>query len=101
METSDGISKVWVTNEAPVGLFGGMFQTDNIPEGMPDFGSKTLFMEMEYTPKDKKDDHFSMVCTELKAESMAIHKKDYQSMAMGCNKGVIKHEDTERKRGGE
>lgn len=84
METSDGISKVWVTDEAPVGLF-GMFQTDNVPEGMPDFGAQALFMEMEYIPKDEKDDHFRMICTELKPASMAIHKKDYQSMGLGGN----------------
>lgn len=79
METSDGVSKVWVTDEAPVGLFGDMFQGDNAPKGLPDFGAKALFMEMEYTPKNGKDDHFRMVCTELKPASMAIHKKDYQS----------------------
>ncbi|MEC3880377.1 DUF4412 domain-containing protein [Parapedobacter sp. 10938] len=79
METSDGVSKVWVTEEAPVGLFSGMFQTDNVPEGMPDFGAKALFMEMEYLPKDGQDDPYRMICTELKQESLAIHKKDYQS----------------------
>ena len=85
METSDGVSKVWVTDEAPVGLFSGMFQTENIPEGMPDFGPKALFMEMEYLPKDGQDDPFRMVCTELKPASLTIHKKDYQSMGLGGN----------------
>ena len=78
METEDGISKVWVTDEAPVGIIDGMLRGGYIPEGLPDFGPKTLFMEMEYTPKNGKEGNVSMVCTELKPLSMAIHKKEYQ-----------------------
>lgn len=78
METEDGISKVWVTNEAPVGIIDGMLRGGYIPEGLPDFGPKALFMEMEYTPKDAKEGNVRMICTELKPVSMAIHKKEYQ-----------------------
>lgn len=80
METSEGVSKMWATDEAPVGLVKDMFRGDQVPEGMPTFGSNALFMEMEYMPKDKKDHRFRMICTELKPASMEIHKKDYQSM---------------------
>ena len=78
METEDGISKVWVTDEAPVGIIDGMLRDGYIPEGLPDLGPKALFMEMEYTPKDAKEGNVRMVCTELKPVSMAIHKKEYQ-----------------------
>lgn len=78
METKDGISRVWVTGEAPVGMIAGMLRGGYVPEGLPDFGPKTLFMEMEYTPKNGKEGNVRMVCTELKPLSMAIHKKDYQ-----------------------
>lgn len=80
MESEDGISRVWVTDEAPVGLINSMMQTDYIPEGLPDMGPNTLFMEMEYVPKKGKRGNVRMVCTELKPFSMAIHKKEYQGI---------------------
>jgi len=83
MASDDGISKVWITDEAPVGMINGVLQHEYIPEGLPDFGSKALFMEMEYLPKKGKEGRVSMVCTELKPSSLVIHKKDYQSMAIG------------------
>ncbi|WP_262245619.1 DUF4412 domain-containing protein [Parapedobacter soli] len=82
METEDGVSKVWVTDETPVGLMGGALKGDYIPEGLPNLGPKALFMEMEYTPKNRKKGNVRMICTELKEVSMAINKKDYQSMAL-------------------
>ena len=86
VESEDGVSKVWVTDEAPVGMYSGAIQGDYVPEGMPNFGSKALLMEMEYIPNKGKKDHVRMVCTELKPASMVIRKADYQTMgAMGSN----------------
>ncbi len=83
MASEDGVSKVWVTDEAPVGMLSGMMKAEHIPTGLPDLGPNALFMEMEYVPKDGKKGNVRMVCTELKPASKAIHKKDYQSLAMG------------------
>jgi len=86
MESDDGISKVWITDEAPVGLVNGvngMMKADYIPEGLPDLGPKALFMAMEYVPKNGKKGSVRMVCTELEKISKIINKKDYQSMTMG------------------
>lgn len=80
VESEDGTSKVWVTDEAPVGMFSGAVQGDYIPKGMPNFGSKALLMEMEYMPKKGKKDRIRMVCTELKPESLVIRKADYRPM---------------------
>ncbi len=81
MESEDGVSKVWVTDEAPVGMLNGALQADYIPKDLPDFGPGTLFMEMEYVSKADKNedvDRIRMVCTELKPAPMTIRKKDYQ-----------------------
>ncbi|MFB2118591.1 DUF4412 domain-containing protein [Parapedobacter sp. 2B3] len=80
VETDDGISKVWMTDEAPVGMIGGMMKSEYLPKGLPDLGPNALFMEMEYVPKTGKKGNVRMVCTELKPVSMAIHKKEYQGL---------------------
>ena len=80
IETDDGIAKVWVTDEAPVGMLGGMQQSEYIPKGLPDFGSQSLVMETEYTFKKGNREPVRMVCTELGKVSMAIHKADYETL---------------------
>lgn len=83
METDDGIAKVWVTEEAPVGSISGALYADRVPGGTLGFGAEALFMEMEYIPKKKKKDAFRMVCTDLTAAKLTIRKADYQTMALG------------------
>src|SRR5690606_17632554 len=82
METDDGIAKVWVTEEAPVGSISGALYADRVPGGTLGFGAEALFMEMEYIPKKKKKDAFRMVCTDLTAAKLTIRKADYQTMAL-------------------
>jgi len=77
--SKEGISKIWLTNETPVGFLGGMGQAESIPTtGLP-IGSNTMFMEMQFESAKKKKDNFSMVCTELVQEDLILVKADYLS----------------------
>ncbi|MAO18041.1 DUF4412 domain-containing protein [Muricauda ruestringensis] len=78
--SKDGISKVWVTNETPVGYLGGIANTEGLPSSVLPIGENTMFMEMQFESAKKKKDNFSMVCTELKEESMSIIKAEYSTM---------------------
>src|SRR5690606_36331379 len=83
METDEGIAKVWVTDQAPVGSISGALYADRVPGGTLGFGSEALLMEMEYIPKKKKKDAVRMVCTDLAATKLTIRKADYQTMSLG------------------
>ncbi|MDC6384646.1 DUF4412 domain-containing protein [Flagellimonas taeanensis] len=78
--SKDGVSKVWITNETPVGYLGGIANTESLPSSVLPLGENTMFMEMKFESAKKKKDNFSMVCTELKAESMSITKGEYSTM---------------------
>lgn len=80
IETEDGVAKVWVTEEAPVGMINAAFRQGAMADGLPDLGPKALFMEMEYTANNRNEDKVRMVCTELKPVSLTIHKDDYNTM---------------------
>ncbi|KAB7531163.1 DUF4412 domain-containing protein [Flagellimonas olearia] len=78
--SKDGISKVWITNETPVGYLGGIANAENLPSSVLPLGENTMFMEMQFESAKKQKDNFSMVCTELKEESMTIKKEEYATM---------------------
>ncbi|MCK0159979.1 DUF4412 domain-containing protein [Allomuricauda sp. F6463D] len=78
--TKDGVSKMWITDEAPVGYLGGMANTDNLPSSVLPIGENTMFMEMQFESAKKKRDNFSMVCTELIEKNMSIVKEEYATM---------------------
>lgn len=78
--SKDGISKVWITNETPVGYLGGIANAENLPSSILPLGENTMFMEMQFESAKKQKDNFSMVCTELKEESMTIKKEEYTTM---------------------
>ncbi|MBR9855716.1 MAG: DUF4412 domain-containing protein [Algicola sp.] len=78
--SKDGISKVWITNETPVGYLGGIANAENLPSSILPLGENTMFMEMQFESAKKKKDNFSMVCTELKEEEMIIRKEEYSTM---------------------
>jgi hypothetical protein len=77
--SKEGISKIWLTDEAPVGFLVGMGQAESIPTtGLP-IGNNTMFMEMQFESAKKKKDNFSMLCTELVQEDLILVKADYLS----------------------
>lgn len=78
--SKDGVSKVWITNETPVGYLGGIANTESLPSSVLPLGENIMFMEMQFESAKKKKDNFSMVCTELKEESMSIIKREYSTM---------------------
>ncbi|WP_437394925.1 DUF4412 domain-containing protein [Flagellimonas lutimaris] len=79
--SKDGISKVWITNETPVGYLGGIANAESLPSSILPLGENTMFMEMQFESTKKKKDNFSMVCTELKEEGMTIKKEEYTTMS--------------------
>ena len=79
--TVEGTTRVWVTNETPVGFMGaGMIENQNLPESVIKLGTNAMIMEMEYTPAKKKKDYFHMICIEFGEESLDIKKSEYKSM---------------------
>lgn len=79
--SKDGISKVWITNDTPVGYLGGIANAENLPSSILPLGENTMFMEMHFESAKKKKDNFSMVCIELKEEGMTIKKEEYTTMS--------------------
>ncbi len=83
VNSEDGIVKFWVTNDAPVSLNGVYANFSSLPKSVKDKGlplnEKSLVMEMLYTSHKKKKDNMLMVCTELKENSLELHKKDYKA----------------------
>ncbi|ASV29743.1 DUF4412 domain-containing protein [Maribacter cobaltidurans] len=78
--SKDGISKVWITNEAPVGYMGGMIQTEKLPNVALPIDEKTMFMEMQFESQKRKKDNFRMICTEIKEQDIFLAKNEYTSL---------------------
>jgi len=78
----EGVTKVWITNETPVGYLGGIANAESLPSSILPLGENTMFMEMQFESSKKQKDNYSMICTELKEESMTIKKEEYASMGM-------------------
>lgn len=84
IKQEDGISKFYITDEAPVsfvGMFASMkkmqkkMDTTNIP-----FDENSMMMEMEYIPNKKREDKVHMICTAIKEQPYIITKADYKQM---------------------
>lgn len=79
--TQDGVSKIWVTDQTPVGFNSGLFNTDNsLPNTFIPMDGKSMMMEMEFIPSKKNADTYSMKCIEFSKENMSVSKADYKSM---------------------
>ncbi len=80
----EGVSKIYVTDEAPVSLV-GVFSSvsQNMPKNFSSpsipFNEKSLMMEMEYISNKRKKDNLHMICTQIKEKSFAINKTDYKT----------------------
>ena len=78
--TEDGVSKVWVTNETPVGFNSGLFDMEHeYPTSAIPIDNNSMMMEMHYV-SNKKDEEYGMKCIEFTKENMSIRKEDYTSM---------------------
>lgn len=80
-KSDDGISKIWVTDETPVGFNSGLFDTDhNFPNPIIPMDGKTMMMEMQFIPSKKNGETYAMKCVEFTKENMSVRKGDYTSM---------------------
>ena len=79
--SKDGVSKFWVTNEAPVTINGVYANFKSLPKKARNYpiSVNSLMLEMNYTANRGKKDNMEMVCTQLKKSEFEIHKKDYSS----------------------
>lgn len=78
--TDDGISKVWITNQTPVGFNSGLFDMEHeyATSAIP-MDENSMMMEMEFTPHKKSGDSYHMKCTEFSKVKMSVKKADYAS----------------------
>ncbi|MBR9855911.1 MAG: DUF4412 domain-containing protein [Algicola sp.] len=73
----EGVTKIWITNETPVGYLGGIAQTENLPDTVLPIGETTMFMEMQFKSSKGKKNNYTLICTELKEESLSLIKEEY------------------------
>lgn len=81
IEQEDGVSKFYITNEAPVSFVGVFSSIEQMPKSgynatIP-FDEKSMIMEMEYTSHKRKRDNMHMICTKLEEKPLTINKADY------------------------
>ncbi|MFB9055687.1 hypothetical protein ACFFU9_02940 [Mariniflexile ostreae] len=83
VEQDEGISKIYMTTEAPVSFLGMFASLNTVKNSMKatevPFDKNALLMEMEFVSNKGKRDNMHMICTGIKKQSLSIHKADYKS----------------------
>ncbi|WP_247095360.1 DUF4412 domain-containing protein [Arenibacter sp. S6351L] len=81
IEQEEGISKFYITNEAPVSFVGVFSSVEQMPKtgynATIPFDEKSMIMEMEYISHNRKRDNMHMICTKLEKNPITINKADY------------------------
>ncbi|PKA84470.1 uncharacterized protein DUF4412 [Ulvibacter sp. MAR_2010_11] len=82
IEQKDGVSKFYITNEAPVSFVGVFSSIEQMPKSgynatIP-FDENSMIMEMEYISNKRKRDNMHMICTKLEKDSITISKSEYK-----------------------
>lgn len=84
IDQKDGVSKIYITNEAPVSFVGMFASVKEMPKNMNaatiPFNKNSMMMEMEYTSNKRKRDNIHMVCTGIEEKAFSINKSEYQGM---------------------
>ncbi|RDK86965.1 DUF4412 domain-containing protein [Marinirhabdus gelatinilytica] len=81
IEQEDGVSKFYITNEAPVSFVGVFSSIQQMPKSgynatVP-FDENSMVMEMEFISNNRKRDNVHIICTNLAEKKFAINKADY------------------------
>ncbi|MGJ8593219.1 MAG: DUF4412 domain-containing protein [Aquaticitalea sp.] len=83
IEQKEGISKLYITNEAPVSFVGVFSSMEQMPKtgygSTVPFDENSMIMEMEYTSNKRKRDNMHMICTKFEERPITIRKEDYKS----------------------
>ncbi|WP_047246430.1 DUF4412 domain-containing protein [Maribacter thermophilus] len=77
--TKEGVSRIWVTNEVPIGNIYSTFYDNEVPDGLP-FDKDAMIMEMDYKSNKGDKNNFHMICTNVVKNGFSIYKKDYTSL---------------------
>lgn len=84
IKQEDGISKFYITDEAPISFIGMFASIKKMQKKMDTsaipFDENSMMMEMEYIPNKKRDDKVHMICTAIKEQPYIISKSDYKQM---------------------
>jgi len=84
VKQKDGVSKIYITNEAPVSFVGMFTSVKQLPKNMNaaavPFNENSMMMEMEYTSNKRKKDNVHMLCTGIEEKAFSINKSEYQGM---------------------
>lgn len=79
--TEEGVSKIWITNQTPVGIYSGLFNKDyDFPTTNIPMDGESMIMEMQFVPAKNNKDKYTMKCIEFTKEEMSVKKDDYTSM---------------------
>lgn len=80
VSSEDGVSKVWITYDAPIGFMGAFVDTESLAHSGMSIGKNAVMMEIQFEPAKKNKDKFSMICVDFKQENKNINKSEYKSM---------------------
>ncbi len=83
--SKEGVTRIWVTNETPVGFLGGMSGMGKAANSILPLGENAMLMEMNHTSNKNKKGAFSMVCTDIKQQNLVINKSEYKAQGFSNN----------------
>ena len=76
MSSSEGVTELWITNEAPATAYRAMFASREGQEGSP-FTAKTMILAMTFTAAANPAESYSMECTAYGPASMHFVLSEY------------------------
>lgn len=80
ISSEDGVGKVWITHDAPIGFMNAFVDTETLAHSEMAIRKNSVMMEMQFEPAKKNKDKFSMICVDFKKENKNINKSEYKSM---------------------
>lgn len=83
--SKEGVTRIWVTDETPVGFLGGISGMGKAANSILPLGENTMLMEMNHTSNKDKEGAFSMVCTDIKQQNLVINKSEYKAQGFSNN----------------
>ena len=77
IKTDEGITQLWVTNEAPATLYVAMFKKRAETPDSP-FTKNTMIMEVNFISNETAVQNYQMLCTQLQPKGMVFSLSDYK-----------------------
>ena len=84
VKQEEGTSKIYITNEAPIGFLGMLASVNAIGDDkntidIP-FDENSTIMEMEFTSNSKNRDDMHILCTAIEKHQFTINRNEYRGL---------------------